>query len=63
MSRVWTLSKGLMPKKMFIQQSVDKKAVVLFGPYFSKQSLGFGMKNVEFELCEVTGNYIRITPL
>lgn len=52
-----------MPKKLFIQQSVDKKAVVLFGPYFSKQSLGFGMQNVEFELCEVTGNYIRVTPL
>jgi hypothetical protein len=63
MSRIWIKSKGLMPKKLFIQQSVDKKAVVLFGPYFSKQSLGFGMQNVEFELCETTGNYIRITPL
>jgi hypothetical protein len=62
MARIWTKSEGKVPKYMMIQLGLGGKQI--FGPYFSKQSeLQGAFKNIEFELCETTGNYIRITPI
>jgi hypothetical protein len=62
MARIWTKSNGKLPKYMMIQIGRGRNQV--FGPYFSKQSeCGGVFENIEFELCEKTGNYVRKTPI
>ena len=64
MARYWSKSKGKIPQNITIQIGLLPGSGLIFGPYFSTPSEGNGtFKNINFKLCETTGNYIRQTPI
>jgi hypothetical protein len=63
-ARLWTKSEGKIPKNITIQVRQMTGLTWVYGPYFSNPSEQNGIfKNIKFKLCEVTGNYIRQTPI